>query len=119
MERTLKTKRKRQETKEDQQGNDLRAFITEADFVEQMTASQGWEIIKRDFGNYRNQKADEIPYLNKNTLKFEDAVLEFRAIDKLFKLIEDYSVNKKQCIEQLKKLNNPKDNVILDVDNQI
>jgi len=115
----LKTKRKRQEPKAEQPENDLIAFITEADFVEQMTASQGWEILKRDFTAYRNQKADEIPYLNKNTLKFDDAVLEFRAIDKLFKLIEDYSINKKQCVEQLKKLNNPKDNVILDVDNQI
>jgi hypothetical protein len=117
MEKTLKTKRKRQEPKVDQPDKDLIAFIAEADFVEQMTATQGWEIIKRDLSNLRVQRLSEIPYFDKETIKFRNAVIEVRAIDKLFYLIDDYSFNKKQIIDELNKLNNPKDNVVLDVDN--
>jgi len=97
--------------------DNLRAFIAEADLLEQMTSSHGWGIVVRDFGNYRKQKAEEIPYLDKNSAKFDNAVLEFRAIDKLFKLIEDYSINKKIAMAELETLENTKENIVLDVDN--
>ena len=83
-----------------------------------MTESLGWRIIERDFSIYRKQKGEEIPYLNKTSKEFDNAVLEFRAIDKLLKLVEDYSTNKQKSMEALETLENPDKNIVLDVDNK-
>ena len=114
--KTLKTVARSPRVASNEEDN-LRAFIDEADQVNVFTNQQGWAILSRDLTLYKNQKAEEIPYLDKDSKEFYNACLDFRAIDKLLKLVEDYEVNRQQAIEQLEKMTNTKENIILDLDN--
>lgn len=100
-----------------EQTDDLHTFINEADQVQFMTEQLGWDIIVRDFTNYKKQKSEEIPYLNKDSKEFNEAVIDYRAVDKLFRLIDDYRTNRQKAIEALEKLDNPDKYINLDVDN--
>lgn len=101
----------------DDPADNLRAFITEADQIDFLTKQMGWDIIVRDFNIYKTQKASEIPYLDKDSVAFQNAILEYRAIDKFFKLIDDYKINRQRAIEALEKIEHPESHITLDVDN--
>jgi len=115
--KTQKTVAKSPRVASNSEEDNLRMFIDEADKVNLFTNQQGWAILSRDLTLYKNQKAEEIPYLDKDSKEFYSACLDFRAIDKLLKLVEDYEVNRQQAIEQLEKISNPKENINLDLDN--
>lgn len=96
--------------------DDLREYVAEAEQVDLMARHPGWDILRRDFDIYRNEIGSKIAYLNPKSLEFEEARILYIAIDKLIKSVEDYRENKRRAIELLEKIDNPKENIILDVD---
>lgn len=101
----------------DEQG-ELREYIAEAELVEMLKANPGWEVISRDFKEYKEQIGSKIAYLNPNSKEFEEARILYIASDKSLKIVEDYIENKKRAMELLFKLDNQQDNIVLDVDNK-
>ncbi|KYK26433.1 hypothetical protein AYK26_07505 [Euryarchaeota archaeon SM23-78] len=96
---------------------DLRVYVAEAEQVDLMTRTEGWNIIQRDIEDYRDKIGSRLAYLNPKTLEYEEARINYLAADKLLKMIEDYAENKKRAIELLEKIDNPQENIVLDVDN--
>ena len=96
---------------------DLRMYVGEAEQVELLTRQQGWEILRRDMDDYRERLGASLPYMNPKTATFEDARILYIASDKLIKMVEDYAENRRRAIELLQKIDNPQENIILDVDN--
>jgi len=95
----------------------LRIFIAEAQQVDLMRRHPGWEILERDLEKYRGDIGARLAYLNPETLEYDEARIMYLASDKLLKMVEDYATNKRRALEFLEKLDNPSDNIILDVDN--
>ena len=96
---------------------DLREYVAEAELVDLLTRTEGWGILQRDLEDYREKIGARLPYLNPKTVEFEEARIFYIACDKLLKMVEDYAENKRRAIELLEKIDNPKENIILDVDN--
>ena len=69
--------------------DDLRVFIAEAEQVDLLTRQQGWEIISRDISEYRESIGCRLAYINPKTKEYEDARILYIASDKLIKLISD------------------------------
>ena len=97
---------------------EIRRFTAEAEQVDLMTRHPGWEIIRRDVDDYRQKIAAKIPYLNPRGAIYEDTRILYLASDKLLGIIEDYAANRKKAIELLDKIDNPQENIVLDVDNE-
>jgi len=115
--RKKKPQLKEPEPRQTTETDDLLVFIAEAEQVDLMTRHPGWAIVKRDLELYRKTIGEELPYLNPETENYDNKRILYIASDKMLKMIEDYDRNKKSSMELFQKLNNPKDNVILDVDN--
>lgn len=96
---------------------DLKIFVAEADLVDLMTKTEGWQIIQRDFENLRKNIGEKLAYLNPKTPEFSEARITYIAIDKLLKVVLDYADNKRRVLELLEKIDNPQE-IILDVDNE-
>lgn len=96
---------------------DLRAYVAEAQFVDLMTRTEGWAIIRDDLEQYKTTIGEKLAYLNSKTPEYDDARILYIASDKLLKMVEDYAENKKRAVEYLKRIDNPQDNIIADVDN--
>jgi len=96
---------------------DLRIYTAEAEHVNLMTASEGWAILSRDIAEYKEAIGSRLAYMNPNGKEYEDARIIFMASDKLIKMVEDYAENRRRALELLDKLDNPEENIILDVDN--
>ena len=99
------------------EAEDLRIYAADAEKVELMTRTPGYEIIKNNLEEYRLKIGESIAYLNPTTKEYYEARTMYIASDKLLKLIEDYAFNRQRAVEFLKKLDNLNENVILDVDN--
>lgn len=96
---------------------ELREYVAEAELVDLLTRTEGWGILQRDFEDYRQKIGARLPYLNSKTIEFEEIRILYIACDKLLKMVEDYAENKKRALELLEKIDNPKENIVLDVDN--
>jgi hypothetical protein len=97
---------------------DLRAFIAEAELVSLMTRTPGWEVLERDVSEYIKKLGERIPYLNPKSDECLSARLLYIASDKLLKIVTDYANNRAEALAFLDKLDNTKENIVLDVDNQ-
>lgn len=95
---------------------DLRMYIGEAEQVGLLTRHPGWEILRRDMEDYREKIGTTLAYMNPKTPAFEDARTLFIAADKLLKMVEDYAANRSRAVELLERIDNPQENIILDVD---
>lgn len=96
---------------------ELREYVAESELVDLLTRTEGWGILQRDLEGYRQTIGARIAYLNPKTIEFEEARILYISCDKLLKMIEDYAENRKRALELLEKIDNPKENIILDVDN--
>jgi hypothetical protein len=97
--------------------DNLMVFSAEAEQVGLMTRHPGWSIIKRDLETYRQKMGEAIPYLSPGTEDFNKSRLLYIASDKLLGMVEDYDQNRKRALELIEKLENQKENIVLDVDN--
>jgi hypothetical protein len=97
----------------------IREFAAEAELVAQLIKQPGWAIIERDLCAYREQIGKDIAYLDPTTKEFKEARILYIASDKILSLFRDYEENHKRAIELLKKLDNPQEDIALDVDNGI
>lgn len=96
---------------------ELRSFVNEAEQVSLMTRHPGWEILRRDIDDTRSKIGNKLAYFNPKTPEFEEARITYLSLDRLIRTIEDYAENRKRVLELLDKLEHPKDNIVLDVDN--
>lgn len=95
----------------------LREFASEAELVGQLQTQPGWAILERDLTQYKNEISSKLAYLNTKSKEYSEARLLFIASDKLFSLFNDYAENRKRALELLEKIDNTKENIVLDVDN--
>ena len=95
----------------------LRDYVEEADLVGQIQNQRGWAIIERDINQYRDEISNKLAYLDPKSKEFNDARVLFIASDKLLNIFSDYAENRKRALELLEKIDNPKENIVLDVDN--
>ncbi len=96
----------------------LREYVAEAEQVNLLTTHPGWGILARDFKEYKEQIGNKLPYLRCYTPDFEESRILFIASDKALKMVEDYAENRKRAMELLHRLDNPQDNIVLDMDNR-
>ena len=101
----------------DNEVDDLRIYAAEADQVELIKKTQGWGILERDLVRYKDEISARIAYLDPKSKEFSEARILYIASDKLLKMFDDYSENKKRALELLNRLENTKENIVLDVDN--
>ena len=95
----------------------LREYAVEAEQVELLKNNRGWLILERDLQQYKSGIGEKMAYLNPKSPEFEEARILFIASDKILKMVEDYGENRKRAMELLERLDNPKENIVLDVDN--
>jgi hypothetical protein len=95
----------------------LREFALEAEQVGLLQKYRGWEILERDLGQYKNEIGSKLPYLDPKSKEFTESRILYIAADKLMKMFEDYAENRKRALELLERIDNPKEHIILDVDN--
>ncbi len=98
--------------------NLLREYVAEAEQVELLNYNPGWLIISRDLKEYKEQIGSKIAYLDPSSKEFNEARILYIASDKSLKIVEDYIENRKRAIELLHRLDNPQDNIVLDMDNR-
>lgn len=98
--------------------SDLRFYVAEAEKIELMQMTQGWQILERDLSQYKSQISSKLAYISPKLPEFEESRILFIAADKILSIVNDYAENRKRAIELLKKIDNPQDNIILDMDNQ-
>jgi len=95
----------------------LREYTLEAEQVELLRQHNGWLILERDLEQYKAEIGEKLPYLNPKSPEFQEARILFIASDKALKMVEDYIENRRRALELLNKIENPKENIVLDVDN--
>lgn len=96
----------------------LREYAAEAEQVDLLKTQPGWRILERDLSQYLDEIGSKLPYLNTKSKEFAEARMLYLASDKLLKIVLDYAENRKRAIELLDKLDNPRENIVLDVDNE-
>ena len=109
--------KKRLPEKTDNEVDSLREYALEAEQVELMTRHNGWVILEQDLNFYKNGIGEKLPYLDPKSKDFTEARILYIAADKLLKMVIDYAENKKRALELLERIDNPKQNIVLDVDN--
>lgn len=97
----------------------LREYAAEAEQVELLLVHPGWMIVSENIKAYRKQIGEKIAYLQPETKEFKEARITYIACDKVLKIVEDYIENKKRVLELLAKIDNPQENIILDVDSNV
>ena len=95
----------------------LRDYSLEAEQVDLLKRQNGWVIIERDLEQYRNEIGARIAYLDPKSKEYHDARILYIAADKIFSLFNDYAENRKRALELLEKIDNTRENIVLDVDN--
>lgn len=95
----------------------LREYTLEAEQVDLLKTQPGWQILQRDLDQYLNEIGSKLPYLNTKSKEYSEARVLYIASDKLLKMVLDYEENRKRALELLEKLDNTKENIVLDVDN--
>lgn len=99
------------------EADSLREYALEAEQVDLLRKQPGWQILERDLDQYLNEIGEKLPYLDTKSKEFREARVLYIASDKLLKMILDYAENRKRALELLEKLDNTKENIVLDVDN--
>ena len=97
--------------------HELRFYVAEAEKVDLMKVTPGWEILERDLNEYKKQIGEKLAYLNPASVEYYDAKTLYIASDKILKIVNDYADNRKRAVELLYRLDNKQDNIVLDVDN--
>jgi len=97
----------------------IREFTAEAELVDLLIKQPGWAIIERDLCSYREGIGSKIAYLDPGSIEYKESRILFIGADKALSLFRDYEENKKRAVELLKKIENPQENIALDVDNGI
>jgi hypothetical protein len=106
-------------TAQENEVDSLREYAAEAELVELLKTSPGWQIIEENLKQYRQSIGEKIAYLQPYTKEFNEARILYIASDKVLKIVDDYIENRKRAMELLRKLDNPNENITLDVDTQI
>ena len=112
-----KSVKKAPEVKADNEVDSLREYILEAEQVDILRKNNGWAILERDFNQYKNGISEKLPYLDPKSKEFIESRILYIAADKLLKMVEDYAENRKRALELLNRIDNPEENIVLDVDN--
>ena len=99
------------------ESTDLRVYAAEAELVELLKVTPGWEILERDTEEYKSGLAEKLAYISPKSKDYDDARILYIASDKLIKMVSDYVENRKRALELLERLENPQDNIVFDVDN--
>jgi len=99
------------------EADSLREYVLEAEQVELLKKYNGWAILERDLNQYRDEIGCKIAYLDPRSKVFTDARIQYIAADKLLKMMDDYAENRKRALELLDRIDNQKENIVLDVDN--
>jgi len=97
--------------------DDLREFALEAEQVGLLENHNGWRILVRDFSLWREGLLNKLPYIDPKSKEYSEARILLIVADKLLKITEDYSENKKRYLDLLERIDNKKENIVLDVDN--
>ena len=97
--------------------SDLREFALEAEQVGLLENHNGWRILQRDFSLWREGLLNKLPYIDPKTKEFGDARILLIVADKLITITQDYAENKRRYLELLERIDNTKENIVLDVDN--
>lgn len=95
----------------------LREYVAEAELVGQLTKQPGWAILEKDLYQYKEEIGSKLAYLDPKSKEFAESRILFLAADKLIMLFNDYAENRKRALELLEKIDNPRENIVLDVDN--
>ena len=95
----------------------LRDFVLEAEQVELRKNYNGWTILERDIKQYKSEQYTKLAYLNPKSKEFYEAKVLYLAGVKLLELVNDYAENRKRALELLERIDNTKENIVLDVDN--
>lgn len=95
----------------------LREYVAEAELVDQLTKQPGWAILEKDLYQYKEEIGLKLAYLDPKSKEFVESRILFLAADKLLNLFGDYAENRNRALELLKRIDNPKENIVLDVDN--
>jgi adenine-specific DNA methylase len=95
----------------------LREFSLEADAVLLLKKQPGFEFLERDITQYKDEISAKLAYLDPKSREFSEARILFIAGDKLLSLFSDYAENRKRALELLERIDNPSENIVLDVDN--
>ena len=106
-----------EERKTNNELDSIREFASEADLVNQLQKHPGWGIIERDLCSYKEEIGSRIAYLDPDSKEFKESRILFVGADKALSLFRDYEENKKRALELLERIDNPQENIILDVDN--
>jgi len=96
---------------------ELRFYVAEAEKVSIMCASPGWEILERDLNQYKSHISEKLAYIDPYSPAYEESRILYIASDKILKMIADYAENKRRALELLYKIDNKQDNIVLDMDN--
>lgn len=110
---------KAEEVKTNNELDSIREFSAEAELVEQLQKQPGWAIIERDLCFYKEEISSKLAYLDTNSKEFKESRILFIGADKALSLFRDYEENKKRALELLQKIDNTKENIVLDVDNGV
>jgi len=95
----------------------LREYALEAEQVELLKRQPGWLVIENDFIRYKDSIGSELAYLDPKSKEFSESRILYIAVDKLLSIFEDYATNKKRALELLERIDNTRENIVLDVDN--
>ena len=107
-----------QDNPELEEQEQLKQFSLEAEQVALMTNHQGWQILQRDLDDYKKRISETLPYISPKNKEYTEARIMYIASDRLLKMIEDYQVNRKRALEFIDKLDNLKENIVCDIDNE-
>jgi len=108
---------KKEQIETNNEVDSLREYILEAEQVDLLKRNSGWLIIERDFNQYKDEISSKLAYLDPKSAEFREARILYISADKLLKMFDDYAENRKRALELLNRIDNPKENIILDVDN--
>jgi len=97
--------------------NDLREFALEAEQVGLLENHNGWKILLRDFSLWREGLLNKLPYIDPKSKEYSEARILLIVADKLLTITQDYAENKKRYLDLLERIDNKKENIVLDVDN--
>ncbi len=117
---TARRKQKRTEPLiQENEVDSLREYAAEAEQVEMLKNHPGWLTVEADLQEYKKSIGEKLAYVQPFSKEYNEARILFIAADKVLKIVDDYVENRKRALDLLKKIDDPKGNITLDMDNQI
>jgi len=103
---------------EQEKDRDVENFISEANEVDIMTGTKGWDIMRRDIAEYMRNSNRLWMTMDQSSPQFEELRIRTLACHMLMSMVQDYKTNRVKMMDFYLKVKLPEYFIPFDVDNE-